>query len=291
MKTAMTTWAVVAVALASGCATVTPREMVDARNAYHRASDGPAQTYAPADLYEAGKVLDKAEAELESNGDSFRLRDLAYVALRKSEIAESRAQIAQDQEEIANAKVAASNVRDTQLTQTREELLNETQARSAADTALVQERDARRSAEYSLQKALDDLAHAAQVQVNEGSRGVVITISGSVLFATNKSDVLNNARRELNQVADALVAEPSDRLITIEGHTDSIGSADFNQTLSFARAVSVRDYLVSRGVPADRIDAKGYGASRPLVDNATAENRAMNRRVEIVIHPPPVSMR
>ena len=75
----------------------------------------------------------------------------------------------------------------------------------------------------------------------------------------------------------------------VEGHTDSQGSDAVNQPLSLNRASAVRDYLVSRGVPQEKISAVGLGASRPLVDNNTAENRANNRRVEIVIQPAQVS--
>ena len=71
--------------------------------------------------------------------------------------------------------------------------------------------------------------------------------------------------------------------MVVEGHTDNRGSDRTNQVLSLNRANAVRDYLVSRGVDGDKISAVGLGASRPLVDNKTAENRANNRRVEIVI--------
>jgi outer membrane protein OmpA-like peptidoglycan-associated protein len=73
--------------------------------------------------------------------------------------------------------------------------------------------------------------------------------------------------------------------MVVEGHTDAQGAAEFNQKLSRERAQSVRDYLVSRGVAGDRITAEGFGPSRTVGDNATAEGRANNRRVEIVVKP------
>ena len=69
----------------------------------------------------------------------------------------------------------------------------------------------------------------------------------------------------------------------VEGHTDSQGSDAFNQELYQARAQSVRDYLVSRGVPNDRIKAQGLGPSRPVADNEWVEGCANNRRVEIIV--------
>jgi outer membrane protein OmpA-like peptidoglycan-associated protein len=71
----------------------------------------------------------------------------------------------------------------------------------------------------------------------------------------------------------------------VEGHTDSQGRVQDNQELSLARAQSVRDYLVSRGIAADRISAHGLGSERPVATNKTAEGRADNRRVEIVVQP------
>jgi outer membrane protein OmpA-like peptidoglycan-associated protein len=93
------------------------------------------------------------------------------------------------------------------------------------------------------------------------------------------------AQLKLNDVADALTKQDPDSKIVVEGHTDSQGGASFNQDLSQRRAQSVRDYLVSRGMATDRITAEGFGLTRPIADNTSAEGRANNRRVEIVVHP------
>jgi outer membrane protein OmpA-like peptidoglycan-associated protein len=71
--------------------------------------------------------------------------------------------------------------------------------------------------------------------------------------------------------------------MVVEGYTDSQGSVASNQDLSQRRAQSVRDYLVSRGIAGDRITGQGFGPGRPIADNASAEGRANNRRVEIVV--------
>jgi len=113
---------------------------------------------------------------------------------------------------------------------------------------------------------------------------MVITLSGSVLFASNKDALLPAAKERLSQVADALKTQ-DDHKIVVEGHTDSQGSADLNQGLSDRRAQSVVTFLVSRGVPADKIRAEGLGLTRPVADNGTAEGRANNRRVEIIVKP------
>jgi outer membrane protein OmpA-like peptidoglycan-associated protein len=77
-----------------------------------------------------------------------------------------------------------------------------------------------------------------------------------------------------------------DRRLLIEGHTDSQGTQENNQTLSQRRADAVRTLFVARGIAADRVTAKGFGLSRPVADNGTPEGRANNRRVEIVFLPP-----
>jgi outer membrane protein OmpA-like peptidoglycan-associated protein len=109
----------------------------------------------------------------------------------------------------------------------------------------------------------------------------VLTLSGSVLFATGKSTLLPTSKGRLNDVARALKEDP--RSITIVGHTDSQGADEMNMKLSQARAESVRTYLTSQGVPADRVRAEGLGETQPVVDNGTAEGRANNRRVEIIL--------
>ena len=120
--------------------------------------------------------------------------------------------------------------------------------------------------------------------VKEESRGVVITLSGSVLFATGKSQLLPIAQNKLAEVAKAL-SDQGYKSLLVEGHTDSQGSVDKNMALSQERAQSVRSYLVSQGIPSDKIRAEGIGSSRPVADNSTAEGRANNRRVEIVVEP------
>ena len=116
---------------------------------------------------------------------------------------------------------------------------------------------------------------------------MVITLSGSVLFATNKSELLPAAQTKLQEVARALTQQDKDSKILIEGHTDSQGADDMNMALSQRRAESVKNYLVSQGMAADRITAVGVGKQRPIADNASPEGRANNRRVEIIVQPTP----
>lgn len=270
-----------------GCATTVPIELVNARDAYQQASTGPAQTIAPAELHVAQVALLSAEKAFNEDPKSYQTRDLAYVALRRSQIAMVTASIAIDEKKEAQAqkdlaatkgKVAARTQRE--LTQTRSDLAASEQQGAVANERLATEQKARADAEQRATDAQTALSDLAAVKLE--SRGVVITLSGSVLFASNQSTMLPEARERLGRVADVLLAN-RDRNLTIEGHTDSQGSDQFNQNLSQQRANAVRDFLVSRNYQTDRIRSNGMGESHPVADNATTEGRANNRRVEIII--------
>ena len=270
-------------------ATQPPPELVDARKAYDRASKGLAVQLAPAQLDTAKQALDKAEKSFEDEGTDPPTPDLAYVAQRKAEIAEATAGKAAAERD---AKAADKQFKDAQLEgldRAKSELNKERQASEKTKAqleqeraALGQERVARAEAERKAAAAMASLQEIAKVK--EESRGMVITLSGSVLFATGKYELLPIARDKLDEVAKALT-DQGYKSIVIEGHTDSKGKAADNDTLSLKRAESVRTYLVSRGIPSDKITAKGLGSSRPVADNGSADGRANNRRVEIVVEP------
>ena len=108
---------------------------------------------------------------------------------------------------------------------------------------------------------------------------MVITLSGGVLFASAKSELLPTAVLKLNSVAEALTQQDPDSKMVVEGHTDSQGGQSYNQDLSQRRAEAVRSHLVGRGIAADRITAQGFGLTRPIADNTSAEGRANNRQI------------
>jgi outer membrane protein OmpA-like peptidoglycan-associated protein len=261
---------------AAGCATSQPpKELVDAREAYARSEHGKAREYNPAALHEAKVELDKAEAAFDKDPDSEATRDEAYIALRRAERAEVEANTMQWQQRQEKARNDANQNQAKGLQKAQSDL-------SQAREQLQQEKAAREAAEAKSKEMLARLAAANAAAVKEEPRGTVITLSGGVLFASNKSQLLPGAQNSLNQVAEALKTQ-EDKKILVEGHTDSRGSDATNQALSKARADSVASYLVSQGVPADRITTAGLGPSRPVADNNTAEGRANNRRVEIII--------
>jgi OmpA-OmpF porin, OOP family len=113
-----------------------------------------------------------------------------------------------------------------------------------------------------------------------------LEIKQAVFFATNKAVIQQRSFKMLDQVARVIQQHPEIEKIVIEGHSDNVGDADANRRLSLARAESVKDYLVKKGVEASRLEAKGYGPDRPLLSNKTAKGRAANRRVAFTIVTP-----
>ena len=262
---------------ALACAsTQPPRELIDARAAYARAAANPqVGSLAPTQLHVAKTTLDTAERSFRDDGDEPATRDLAYIAERRARYAEVQASLLTAQNEKAQAVVDSQRNLATSAQQSQADL-------KTTKSQLDQEKARRQQAELRAKEALDSLARVAAIKQED--RGMVITLSGSVLFATGKWTLLPSATNRLEEVSKAL-KEQEGRSFTIEGHTDSVGNDASNMTLSQKRADSVREFLVSRGVPADRVRSTGVGEGRPIADNQSAEGRANNRRVEIVVEP------
>ncbi|MDT9677489.1 OmpA family protein [Pseudomonas sp. JV414] len=125
--------------------------------------------------------------------------------------------------------------------------------------------------------------YPASVKPVETPVSEVITLNGNVLFAYNQSDLMPEARSEL----DSLMAKLQNAdvvSVKVIGHTDSQGSDAYNQKLSERRASSVAAYLLSQGLAPDKLTSEGRGESQPVADNDTEEGRAQNRRVELHIN-------
>jgi outer membrane protein OmpA-like peptidoglycan-associated protein len=311
MKTTLPITLAFASCIVIGCATTRPpAELVEARAAYADA-ELTANRAAPKDLHAAKVALDSAERSFADDPGDVEVRDRAYIATRLSELARSRAAIyTLNEEKMASNKQlqvlgarAATELRTTKvdLTDAKEKMrvaasdvttlrenLEQSESRASSlesrasdlESGLAVERKARVDAEERVRTTL--LAMRDLQSVKEEERGLVITLSGAVLFSSSKAVLLPAARAALDNVADALVLTP-ERHITILGHTDAQGSAQSNMDLSQRRADAVRLYLISRGVDAAHVEANGMGQEQPIAENTTAEGRANNRRVEIVL--------
>ena len=272
------------------CAHTPPEELLQARAAYQRAAEGPSKDYTPAGLHVAKNSLQLAERSFRNNEDTWLIRAQSYVALRKAELAESLARAEMYQRDVTDAEKRKEELEDQIMKQTKAELADVTQelqhqqaseVRSAEQ--LAAEKTARAEAEMKAARATAELQRLGSV--SHDARGTVVTLSGSVLFASGKDVLLPAAKSKLDEVAEALLAGDPDTSFVVEGHTDSQGSGEKNKTLSLSRANAVRDYLITREIASDRITTEGYGEERPIAENSNPEGRANNRRVEIVIKP------
>jgi outer membrane protein OmpA-like peptidoglycan-associated protein len=172
-----------------------------------------------------------------------------------------------------------------ELARAKNELAVRNEQLNAAGQQIESEHAARVAAEEREREAMRKLAEAAALSVKEEARGTVIVLPGSVLFTSGQYELMPEAQQKLAMVADTLAPQAMNHDITVEGHTDSKGPPETNQVLSENRARVVMDYLISRGIPARSITSVGIGQMRPMADNSTAEGRANNRRVEIIIKP------
>jgi outer membrane protein OmpA-like peptidoglycan-associated protein len=274
---------------AVGCASTSPSpELLDARRAYETARVSNEARYSPDRLLEARQALDRAERAHEDDASSFDERSLAYIAQRRSELAVLYGSYELDRRNHATYE-ATYRARQDELRRqaegraaaTRDELEGTRRTLGGTQAQLTQEQAARKKAESAAAAAIASLQQVAKVK--EEARGMVITLDGSVLFISAKSELLPIAQKKLDDVAKALADTDEKQKIVVEGHTDSNGNDDTNLRLSQARADSVRAYLISKGVKQERIQAVGKGESTPIAPNDTPEGRANNRRVEIIV--------
>ena len=127
------------------------------------------------------------------------------------------------------------------------------------------------------------LPFTTRTTVLENNRpATVVTLPEAVLFDFGSSELRPEAQAALAGVVELFRQQPTAKA-EVAGHTDSVGSAAFNQSLSQHRAAAVVDWLVAHGVPRDRLHPVGYGASRPVAGNATDDDRRRNRRVELTL--------
>jgi outer membrane protein OmpA-like peptidoglycan-associated protein len=239
-------------------------------------------------------------------------RDQALIAARLAELEEAKkqaaiAQLAADQQAAALAEAAAKAERDQALIAARMAEVEEAKKQTAmaqldADQRAEALAAARKQAELAQQAADQRTAALAEAEAKaeqaqaliaqqemqlkelnakKTERGMVITL-GDVLFNTNKAQLSAGGINNVTKLADFLNKYPQ-RKVMIEGHTDSTGSASYNQALSERRAEAVQKALAELGIDGSRIAMRGYGESSPVANNETAAGRQLNRRVEIIL--------
>ena len=149
------------------------------------------------------------------------------------------------------------------------------------------------SAKHSAKDVVDQKVNALSglkgatvesVTLEDGLVALKVTFENGILFGFNKTTLSNEAKASLDELANGIADLPNSR-IRVYGHTDNVGTAEANQTVSSQRAKVVAQYLQTKGIAADRILSKGLSFDYPVADNSTDEGRAKNRRVEIYVIP------
>lgn len=208
-------------------------------------------------------------------------------AQMEAQQAQMQAQMQQAQEAARQAAAAAQSAQQqaqsaqqqAQSAQQQAQQLQQQASQQAAELEKTRAELAAREAETRELRMQQELARLAATKNDQ--RGLVVTLPG-IFFDTGKSTLKAGAKNTLAKIAEQLKGDKDVR-VAIEGHTDSVGSDEKNMELSEKRANAVRDYLVSNGVPADRVSAAGKGEADPVASNKTAAGRLQNRRVELVI--------
>jgi outer membrane protein OmpA-like peptidoglycan-associated protein len=256
-------------ALLAACASTpdTIEELETARAVVPQVEASPRAGVAASNISEARKALDRAERLADKGGKLDDIKYEAAIAARNAQIANEKILTAQARDDVEKGTAERQAV--LAEARGREAQRNAEQARAANAQAMTAEERAK-----ALERELADL------KGKKTDRGVVVTL-GDVLFDTGKATLKPGAYTTIDRLATVL-KEDEQRKVLIEGHTDAVGSDEYNQSLSERRAASVQAALFERGVAAAQISTVGKGETTPVASNDDAGGRQQNRRVELV---------
>jgi outer membrane protein OmpA-like peptidoglycan-associated protein len=238
------------------------------------------------------KARADAAAEAQRRQEAEQARRDAEAA--KAEAERMKAEAQQAAAEAARQKEEADKARAAAIAEQQAALELKRKAEAEAQKAEASAQQAQADAEKARLAAAQAEAEKAQLraqllnqlnsilQTRDSARGLIVNMS-DVLFDTGSYTLKPGAREKLAKISGIVLAHPGLSL-QIEGHTDSVGSDEFNQQLSERRSDSVRDFLAEQGVPASSITARGFGKTQPVASNDSAEGRQRNRRVELVVN-------
>jgi len=265
-----------------------PLEMYEARNAVEIAKASGADKYAPDVFSKAEGSLKMAENSLASKADKNVVASTARQTVQFSADAllltvqrQEEERIAKERDDAAAKAKAEAEAEAAEVQRKADAEAAEAKRKSDAEIAAREEaiQAALREKQQLRLRLLQQFNRV--LPTTDTPRGLVVNM-GDVLFDTGKSDLRSDAREALAKLTGIVLNYPSLHL-TIEGHTDNTGSAEFNQTLSQKRADAVNDYLVSQGLDPGALSGRGLGMENPVADNSTADGRQKNRRVEIIV--------
>jgi outer membrane protein OmpA-like peptidoglycan-associated protein len=233
---------------------------------------------------------EKTEVLLQKRNQEIRLakkeaeqaRSTALSAAEKAERAKKEAEEARLLASAESAEKEKANREAAMKAQEAEQARMQAEAKAReAEQARIQAEARAREAERAKAEVDELLSQLSDLKAKQTERGIVLTM-GDVLFAFDKATLSPEAFRNVDKLADFLRKHPN-RSVLIEGHTDSVGSDEYNLDLSGKRADAVKNALVAKGVGEERITPKGYGKKYPVASNNTSDGRQLNRRVEVVV--------
>ena len=230
------------------------------------------------------KARADADAEAKRRVDAEAARAQAEAARAEAEQAKAEAEKMKQE---AQAAAAEASRQKEEAEKAKAEAVAQQQVLAAetdkARAAAAQSDSLRLQAEKEKQELRARLLQQLNsiLATRDSARGLVANMS-DVLFRSGSFELLPGARERLAKVSGIVLAYPSLH-VAVEGHTDSVGSDQYNQDLSEHRAQSVRDYFMQQGIAAGAIEARGFGKTDPIASNDTAEGRQQNRRVELVL--------
>ncbi|MBM3774214.1 MAG: OmpA family protein [Acidobacteria bacterium] len=254
-----------AVQTAEDARAIAVKRIEEERLAQERQAAADREAKAKAEAEAEAQRRARAEAEQRAEAERRRLAEQERLAAEKarSEAEQARAAAEQAAQLAAKLKAEAEAARAEALTQQQAAQAEAEKARLAAD-------ELRERLRQQLNKVLE---------TRDSARGLIVNMS-DVLFDSGKATLKPGAREKLAKVAGLLLGHPALRL-EIEGHTDSVGSEEYNQRLSIQRAIGVQEYLLENGIT--EVTAQGYGESRPVASNDDDAGRQRNRRVELIV--------
>lgn len=225
----------------------------------------------------------EAKAKAQAEAEALRAKQAEEDRV-KAEAARVEAERLRQEAQVAAAEAAKAKA---EAEQARAAAVAQQQALAAeADKARQSAQEADRLRQQAEQEKSDLRARLLQqlnavLETHDSARGLISNM-GDVLFQTGKYELKPEARERLAKVSGILLAYPTLK-ISIEGHTDAVGTDDYNQRLSEQRAEVVRDYFVQQGVTENAVTARGFGKTQPIASNDTPDGRQRNRRVELVL--------
>lgn len=253
------------------------------RGDYQAAQNNPkVASYAPLEMKQASEAMEQANAAAGHDDNAEKIDRLAYLAKQKIALTQEVAKQKSAEAEVASAGKERDQLRlDQRTNEANQAKISAEQSKVAAQVAQGDAAEAQRKTQEAQARSAQLEAQLADLAAKKTERGIVITL-GDVLFGTNLARLNPDGMRTAQKLADVLKQNPQ-RTVLVEGFTDSTGTAAHNQELSERRATAVRNALQELGVSRERIAIRGYGETYPVAANNNAQNRQLNRRVEIVL--------